>query len=162
MAFNNRPRKRKSTINEASCTTELVKSFKKKGHFLYKIPDGLDMTDRPFDCTGCVNGKAIAIECKFQRDFRAFGMRSIRESQIRCLNEFEAANGQAFICLFIRGNLEGLGYFNRVIFFTWKEFKEYTGKQNSYKKEVLLNYNYNLGSKGIYNLDKFFELLTQI
>lgn len=146
-------------INEAHCTKELINSFISKSIWAYKIPDSYDMVERPFDVVVNYKGQAVAIECKFYREFKAFGLSQIRDSQIRNLNSFTNSEGYAFIILFVRGNTakEVEGRYNRMYLFEWESFRDRCSEASYKKKELLLLKNYTHGKKKLYDLSIFFN-----
>lgn len=133
---------------ERSFLTELKKSFQGCGAFFHKITDfphfqgmatRFDLA-KPFDAFVILGGRAIAIEAKSMNDFQAFGMRHLRDCQVKGLDEVSAAHGEAYVFLNVRraGNKEkGVTRVNRLFMFQWDYFKAHCEYHGSFKKVVL-------------------------
>jgi hypothetical protein len=104
----------------------LVRSLRKKPSlvaFVYKIPDVPRtmkfIPPKPFDLDVRSQGRAFAIEAKFQKHLLAFGLRDLEPSQVAGLSDVhEATPGCAFVFLFAkvkRGD-------TRLYFWEWEEF----------------------------------------
>jgi penicillin-binding protein-related factor A (putative recombinase) len=163
-------------MREAQFNTELVNSLKYWGAWAHKIPDlpasmaaGLRFTpDKPCDVVGGY-GKFFAIESKQIKKFEAFGMRFLRDSQIKELNSIIERGNRAFIFLNIRikavkGKVKRE---NRLVIFDWKEFRELkeTIKKADVEKLPYITYQtvkkneFDKDTEIIYNLKPFLESL---
>lgn len=112
----------------------------------FKIPDqpkfrGMNTQfdiKKPYDAFLVYRGIHIAIEAKFQKDYSAFGMKDLRENQIKGLDDAEMAGGMSFIFLNIKrptDHVKQQKRCNRLLIFPWSEFK---AKGKSYFKEELI------------------------
>jgi len=162
---------------ERSFLTELKKSFQARGAFFHKITDfphfqgmatRFDMA-KPFDAFVILGGRAIAIEAKSMNDFQAFGMRHLRDCQIKGLDEVAKALGECYVFLNIRraGNKEkGIKRVNKLYMFGWDYFKHYNEHHGTFKKSQLENCDFGTvphpavkvvdGEKGLFNLGEWF------
>ena len=118
---------------EGEHTTSLIKGLHKIGAFAYKIPDPVGsykVNPRPFDVIACYQGKSIAIECKWIKQPKAFGMSSLRPVQINGLNKHQESGGLSLVVLFLK-------YRHKInmLVWDWQEFKNHNG---TYKKYELL------------------------
>jgi hypothetical protein len=132
-------------MNERKFMSNLKKSFLEAGYWSTTLIDGSDYSPRPFDNITCINGKLVAIEGKFQKDFGAFGMRHIRDSQILNLDAVRLSGGQAYIFL----NIWIPRAENRLLIWEWEYFKALTS-EGSLKKRQLLDHPFVPGKKGTF------------
>ena len=86
---------------ESKFTTMLRKTFEERGGFFYKIPDASSaqrfMIKKPFDVIACVNGRSVAIECKYLSEPKAFGISSLSEHQIDSLEKHAISGGLSLV-----------------------------------------------------------------
>lgn len=141
--------------------TQLRDSFRNFGAFFYKIPDtgGSEVRfqiKKPFDAFVVLRGTPIAIEAKFQREYKAFGIKQLKDHQIEALEEF-SRHGESYVMLNIKhqGDREkGLKRMNRLLIFYWEYFKQ----KETYKKAELLECFYVEAKGGVFDLSKWFPL----
>lgn len=137
----------------------LKKNLLQNGIWCCIIYDGHDFSDRPFDMLIRINNKilsdTVAVEGKFQKDFSAFGMSKIRESQIKNLDKYEKENGLAFIFL----NIWMPRKENRLIIWEWGEFKKIT-KNGSIKKKELTETPFIKINYESFQVDRIVEKIT--
>lgn len=118
---------------EGHHTTELIKGFLKAKAYAHKIPDpvgSFKTSPRPWDVTACVMGQAIAIECKWLKAPKAFGISALRDVQVKNLAAWEKAGGRSYVVLFTKYN-------NRIHMLVWR-FKTLAERVGSLStKEVL-------------------------
>jgi len=101
-------------MKEAVFTSELMRSLRVQGFWAYKIPDSpitqgvLEVTRftaaKPCDVVACYDGQTVLIECKQLKKWKAFGLKHIRDSQVKHLTDVIASGGKAYIFLNIRIN----------------------------------------------------------
>lgn len=143
---------------------ELKHSFAESGAFWYKIPDspifaGMQsrFTDpKPFDAIALYKGIPIAIEAKFIPDFKAFGIKSLRPSQIEGLDKWSTAGGLSYVFLNIRRPADksaGIKRINRLLIFEYDELKI---MEKNYRKKEIENYHGVDGFKKRFDLNLFF------
>lgn len=118
--------------------------------------DGSDYSPRPFDNITLIDGKLIAIEGKFQKSFKAFGMSQIRDSQKLNLDAVTHGGGAAFIFL----NIWIPRQENRLIIFDWTSFKSRTA-HSSYKMAELKALPHITGKKQRFSVPGILEKITQ-
>lgn len=141
-------------MNEHKFMSNIKASFLEHNIWATILIDGSDYSPRPFDMVVCLKGKLVAIEGKFQKNFGAFGMRHIRESQILNLNAVTQGGGTAFIFLNVwLPNKE-----NRLLIWEWENFKEITAN-GSIKKSTLINLPYIQGAKKRFPVEEICPLL---
>lgn len=122
----------------------------------YIFYDGSDFQTRPFDMAVCLNGDFIAIEGKFQKNFNAFGMRHVRESQIANLEAHAQGGGCAFIFL----NIWIPRKENRLLIWEWEEFKSMT-KHTSIKMRELMDSHYLPCHKGRFSAQDMVHIIQR-
>jgi len=88
---------------ESEFCTEIVHSLHNLGAWAYKIPDPqqtpggyIRASARPFDIVATHHSIAIAIECKFQKNWGAFG-KQFPEHQMLALEQHKDAGGLSYI-----------------------------------------------------------------
>lgn len=147
------PKKPKKKNPERGFTTELGHSFREAGAFFYKIADLPHFTGmktrfdiaKPFDAIAIFNGKAVAIEAKSLRKYQAFGIRHLRDCQVKALDEVvDEGGGIAIVCVNIR---QKTPHINRLIIFDWQTWRVRL-KAGSIKKKEMLRLPYITGWKG--------------
>jgi len=132
-------------LKESKFNAELINSLDHWGAYAFKIPDlpasmtmGLRfVAEKPCDIFGGYHGKFFAIESKQIKKFEAFGLRHIRDSQIKHLTSMVKTGNRAFIFLNIRiAAVKGkTKRENRLVIFDWADLSR---KTESYKqKEVM-------------------------
>ena len=146
-------------MRESKFITEVKNSIFEYGGWAYKLADlpasmtpGLRYSpDKPCDLIASINGKCIGIECKMLRKYEAFGLRHLRESQVRGLDGIiQRGLGRGFVFLNIRRSADkeyGIKRLNRLIIFDWEIFSCLTG---TIKKNELENYDYIQGKNGMF------------
>ena len=161
--------------NEATFLRDLKKSFKEhmQGDFIhfFKIPDmphfkgsrtKFDIK-KPYDCYCVYKGIPIAIEAKFMKDYRSFGLKDLRDNQIVGLEEMEKAGGKSFVFLNVRRQRDyvtGAIPCNRLLIFPWKDFKN---REKNYRKADLIKYPQTDYEKGRYSgVDEFLKEVLDI
>lgn len=111
-------------MRESTFTTEVIRSIRRDGGWVYKIPDaptsritGMRFTaSKPFDLVACMDGRLVAIECKQIKKWKAFGMNDMRTSQLVNLPSVIKAGGRSFVFLNVRIARKE----NRLIFLDWE------------------------------------------
>jgi hypothetical protein len=115
-------------MREAQFSTEVTRSLKAAGAWAWKIPDQpVSWTfrhtrfaaEKPCDILFCYRSKFGAIESKQMKKFEAFGLRHMRDSQIRNLDEISERGGIAYVFLNVRIARKE----NRLIALDWKVWK---------------------------------------
>ncbi len=150
--------------NEQTFTTDLKASFIKHGAFFFKIPDmphgagGMTSFDikKPFDAVALYRGRAIAIEAKFLKEYKSFGLKDLRPNQIDGLNWWEMQGGESYVMLNVRrpnNPLTGSKRCNRLMIFPWKEFKN--REKNYFKDELVKRIQWDY-CKGEYPVIEYF------
>lgn len=129
-------------MNERNFMSSVRLSFLDHNVWATILVDGSDFSTRPCDMIACLDGKLIAIEGKFQKEFKAFGMKQIRDSQILNLDAITQGGGLAFIFL----NIWIPNKENRLIIWEWTHFKKITAF-GSIKKKTLRDLPYIQGHK---------------
>jgi len=119
-------------INERQVASNLRKSFLENETWCAIIYDGMDFAERPFDMVSIFKSKLVAIELKFLKSFSAFGMRHMRESQIKNLNMVSESGALAFVFL----NIWIPHKENRLLIWEWNRFKSLTADGTIKKKEL--------------------------
>lgn len=123
---------------EAKFTTDLRVALERLSAWAYKIPDApinrfhrcsrcgqVDQRygaaiERPFDVVGCLHGRALAIEVKQLRGFKAFGTRLMQPSQVSNLSAIEQAGGVALVALFVHEPR----VYRKLLLFVWSALRE--------------------------------------
>lgn len=157
-------------MRESTFNSELLHSLKEQGAWAYKIPDHPTSwtshatrftPDKPCDIVGMYKGVGFIIEGKQIKKFEAFGINSLRPSQIMNLDEAVNKGNRAFVFLNIRIKAEKgkVKHENRCLMFDWKIWRD-RFKESSIKGKELPDIPYveGKGSKdsGIrYNLAGF-------
>lgn len=141
-------------LNERKFMSHLRLSFLDNNIPAFTLYDGSDHMTRPFDQVVCYQGRYIALEGKFQKSFKAFGMSQIRDSQVLGLNAVTQGGGIALIAL----NIWIPRQENRLIIWPWQEFKKRT-TISSYKKPELEAMPYIQGKKGRFPIDQVLKVL---
>jgi penicillin-binding protein-related factor A (putative recombinase) len=123
-------------VKESKFNSELINSLDHWGAYAYKIPDlpasmtmGLRfVAEKPCDIIGGYHGKFFGIESKQIKNFEAFGLRHLRESQIRHLTDMVKRGNRAFVFLNIRiAAVKGkTKRENRLVIFDWADFSKMT------------------------------------
>lgn len=127
------PRAGPKQKTEGEHTTALIKGIQRGGGYAYKIPDpvgSFKTNPRPFDVIACVGGKSIAIECKWAKEPKAFGLGEFSETQQKSLTSHLKAGGVSLAVLFTK-------YDGRIILLSWR-WEEFCPKGQSHKKKELL------------------------
>jgi len=149
-----------SGVRETQFNSEVIKSLRAEGAWCYKIPDSpTSWTMRqtrftpakPCDIVGCYLGEFFAIEGKQMKKFQAFGLRQLRDGQIKSLNEIEAAGGKAFVFLNVRIKRP---LTNNLYVFFWPEYK-LIWENGPLKKRDLEGLIPIKGGKGVFPLADF-------
>jgi len=159
------PRKSRKRSKEKDFLTDLKHSFEMHGAFWHKIADSPVSMIRgarfekakPFDAISVYRGIPIAIEAKFIPDYKAFGIKSLRPSQVEGLTRFVNSGGLGFVFLNIRrtaDKLRQIRRLNRLMIFQFGEVGMLEGGSNLRKTE-LEEYPYIEGSKKRYDLSEF-------
>lgn len=148
-------------MSERSFLQDLKKSFEiaSNGFIHYfKIPDmphtkgsntKFDIK-KPYDSYVIYSGIPMAIEAKFTKDYKSFGLKDLRPNQIKGLDEMQNAGGLSFVFLNIKRPscpIEKISRCNDLLIFPWPEFKSHKG---NYLKKELLEYPKTRYEKGIY------------
>lgn len=126
--------KRSGPKPEGTHTTGLIKGFLKAKAYAHKIPDpvgSFKTSARPWDVTACLQGRAIAIECKWLKAPKAFGISALREVQVKNLAAWERAGGSSYVVLFTKYN-------NRIHMLVWP-FKDLTERGGSVSTRIILS-----------------------
>ena len=164
------PKSRKKKKNrEREFLVDLRGSFEEAGAFWHKIGDApifggmkTRFTDsKPFDAMAIYKGVAIAIEAKYISDYKAFGVKTLRPSQIDGLESWSKSGGRSFIFLNIRrmaDKLSGTTRMNRMMIFEYEDLK-YIGR--NMKKVELLDIPYVEGKKGRFDISRFLEMIER-
>lgn len=132
-------------MRESKFNAELINSLDHWGAYAYKIVDlpasrtmGLRyVPEKPCDIFGGYHGKFFAIESKQAKKFEAFGIRHLRDAQIKHLTDMVKRGNRAFVFLNIRiAAVKGkVKRENRLVIFDWADLSQ---KVDSYKqKEVM-------------------------
>lgn len=160
-------------MREANFNTETTNSLKAGRAWAFKIPDSPTSwtmrrtrftPEKPCDIIFCFGGRFGAIESKQMKKFQAFGLRHLRENQIRNLDRVTATGGRAFVFLNVRvrgkrgavvkGKWTGANYENRLIIFDWKVWKPLFEILPLSGKEVQ-SLAFIRGKKGLFDLSSF-------
>jgi len=146
-------------MRESTFNTEITNSLKEQGAFAYKIADQptswtMSKTrftpDKPCDIICLYRGTGVLIECKMSKKFEAFGLRHLRPSQLKAMDEAVAKGSRAFVFLNIRFRPE-----NRLLIFEWSpEFKARITESSIKAKEIAEIY-FIKGAKKRFDLDGF-------
>ena len=136
-------------MKEAIFITEVKRSIFKYGGWAYKLADmpqsmlqGARFNpEKPCDLVASINGKFVGIECKQLRKYEAFGLRHIRETQVRGLNGIiHNGLGRSFIFLNIRQKADkerGIKRLNHLIIFDWDKWRHLWEGRTTKKHELL-------------------------
>ncbi len=98
-------------MKETQTNSEIMRSLKHQNIWCYKIADSPTSwtqaatrftPSKPCDILACHRGKFLAIEGKLIKKWKAFGLRDLRDSQIKGLTEVVKAGGRAFVFLVVR------------------------------------------------------------
>jgi penicillin-binding protein-related factor A (putative recombinase) len=132
-------------MKESKFNAELINSLDHWGAYAYKIVDlpasmtmGLRyVPEKPCDIIGGYHGKFFGIESKQIKKFEAFGVRHLRDGQIKHLTEMVKRGNRAFVFLNIRiAPVKGkTKRENRLVIFDWAEFSKRT--ESLKQKEVM-------------------------
>jgi penicillin-binding protein-related factor A (putative recombinase) len=163
-------------MRETQFNSEVMTSLKAFGAWSYKIADSPTSwtmartrftPEKPCDIVGCYASKFFAIEGKQIKSFKAFGMNSLRQSQIDSLNDIVSRGGAAFVFLNIRikaAKSVGVKQDDRLLIFEWTEFKEITAN-GSLKKKIIENWAHlkkvTWGDDRVYDLRGFLGDLSE-
>lgn len=120
-------------MNEHKFVGNIKKSLLEHNIWSTILVDGADFSPRPCDLLACVSGKLVAVEAKFQRDFKAFGIKHIRDSQVLNLDFINQGGGMGFIFLNIFIPYKE----NRLLIWEWNQFKKITANGSIKKKELM-------------------------
>ena len=152
-------------MRESVFITEVKRSIFAYGGWAYKLSDmpqsmirGARFNpEKPFDLACCINGKFVGVECKQLKKYEAFGLRHIRETQIRGLDGILDGLGRAFVFVNIRQQADkkkGTSRLNRLIIFDWDVWRN-RWKIGTSKKEEMLKMPFITGAKGYFPIDKW-------
>lgn len=139
-------------MNERQFMSNIRLSFLDNNIWSTTLVDGSDYSPRPCDNITLLDGRLLAIEGKFQKSFKAFGMGQIRDSQVLNLDAITQGGGVASIFLNIWIPREE----NRLIIWEWSDFKEKT-RNGSIKKKELLEMPYIEGRKQRFPVDQILD-----
>lgn len=154
-------------MRESIVTTEIVNSLKDGKAWAYKIPDtpvsmlrALRFSpEKPCDIIGCYRSTMFGIEVKQIKDFKAFGIKMLRKSQIESLEAIDASGGRAFVFLNIRiPASNGKKRVNRLVIFDWMHMRQMVEGRINFKKSEIESCEYISGYHGRFDLTPFFEL----
>ena len=93
---------------------------------------------KPYDALVTYRGVSIAIEAKFLKSYKAFGISDLRPNQVDGLEEHERAGGLSFVFLNIRRPRDYTSEHppcNRLIIFPWSEMRVREG--NFFKVDLI-------------------------
>jgi len=150
-------------MREKVFNTEIKNSLKALGFYAYKIPDMPTSyfgdvkqmrfnVAKPCDIFAAIYDKFVAIEGKMLREYKAFGIKYMRDIQIKNLDELEKTYDiPTFLFLNIRQTKPGQKRLNRLLIFSWSEFRS----REVWLKDDLLKRIFWEGKKGIFDLDYF-------
>lgn len=150
-------------MRESFFNTEVVKSLNDAGAWAYKISDVLGSrftADKPFDIFGCYNGIAFAIESKQIKEWKAFGSRYLRDSQVEHLQKVEDAGGRSYVFLNVRikaNKAEKIKQQNLLLIFKFSDLKSGV----VFKKDKMKMMPYIVGHKKRFDLTSFLYGLTK-
>lgn len=138
---------------EKNFLTKFKNSLLSEGIYAYKIPDSMSgerfMMKRPYDMVAAPSGKFMAIEAKYQSDFKAFGIKNLAEHQVESLNKVLSMGCQATVIL---GIFKPRVHDYLLVF----PFSKLVEKGTYYKNE-LIEYPRTSCKKGLYDLTLFIE-----
>lgn len=133
-------------MKEAKFTTEIVRSLRHYGGWVYKIPDApitkeiLKITRftaaKPSDIVSCFDSLFVAIETKQLKKWEALSIRDFRPEQIEGLTNIVAHKGRAFVFVNIRINTKGRPYENRLLIYDWAVWGERIKQKSIFAKEL--------------------------
>ena len=158
-------------MKENQFNTEVKNSLKKHGAWAYKIADQPTSwtasktrftPEKPCDIVAIHEGVGMLIEGKQFKKFEAFGLRHLRPSQVKNMDEAVDKNNRAFVFLNIR--IKAIAgrqrRDNRLIIFDWKIWRERI-KEASIKHKEVRELPYIKGSRGGYDLTEFIKDLHE-
>lgn len=118
-------------MNEKISNSIIVRSLKAQGLWAHKIADspswGAASTTRfspskPCDIITCYEGQCVLIETKLIKKWKPFGVKELRPSQLRALDEVgQASDGLALVFLHIKIPREVNGF----LVFKFKQLKRW-------------------------------------
>lgn len=149
-------------MKESVFTTEIVKSLRQSGFWVYKIPDmphfagmrtRFDLA-KPFDIIALRNNRFYAIETKMLKSYQAFGYRHMRPHQVTSLSAINSFGGNPYVFLNIRQSKPK--HINNCIIFKWGEYPQLEQEGCSIKKPELMKLPVIKGKKGLFDLKGFY------
>ena len=150
---------------ESRFLTELKYSFLESKAFFHKISDsfhggGLRFdAPKPFDAFGVYNGVPFAIEAKMIAGYKAFGKTSLRDCQIKGLQDWSDAGGKSFVFLNVKqkGDKEtGTKRLNRLIIIEWSRIAD---SPRNFRKTELELFPYIDGKKKRFDVSHFLSAI---
>ena len=151
---------------ESKFLTELKYSFLESKAFFHKISDsfhggGLRFdAPKPFDAFGVYNKIPFAIEAKMITGYKAFGKTSLRDCQIKGLQDWSDVGGKSFVFLNVRQNGDkdqGIKRINRLIIIDWQIIAD---SSRNFRKTELEGFPYVDGKKKRFDVSHFLRRLS--
>ena len=148
-------------IRESVFNTEVIHSLRAQGAWAHKLTDTPAslaramrfVPEKPCDIIAFIGGRGVGIEGKQQKKYEAFGIRHLRDAQVRELDAMvEEGKGEAFIFLNIRIASPRT---NRLVIFNWKLWREKLKSGVSLKKKEIESLPFLTGKSGIFDLSDF-------
>jgi len=160
---------KKKRQKEKTFLTELRHSFEELGCFWYKITDSPVSallgsrfeSAKPFDAILVYEGIPIAVEAKSLKDYQAFGLRHLRPSQVKGLEDFEAAGGRSLVLVNIRraaSRASGVKRLNQLMAFHWPELRD---RGESFKKGEMIERRQWTGTKKRFPVGEILALVSE-
>jgi len=159
-------------MKEAHVNTEWKNSLKAYGAWAYKIADMPHFTgmktrfdvEKPCDIVGGYKGIFFGIEGKMIKKYESFGLKNMRPSQIKNLNEMVTKGNRAFVFLNIRilpDQTRGIRRMNRLLIFDWAKWSSIWERSGTLKKKHLESAKGIDGKNGLFDLRGFLSGLER-
>lgn len=152
---------------EQKFLTKIGNWFRDAGWHWFKIPDMIpgELThfnvSKPYDAYCYKQPHFIAVEGKHLNGFRTFGIKDLRDSQVKGLTDAEKAGGRAYVmlnisCQRLLKRTREIVSMDRCFIFPWKEFRA----KGSYSPDELREYEFAINAqRGSYDLTIFINSL---
>ena len=143
-------------MNERRFMSNIKSSFLENNIWSTILVDGSDFSPRPCDMIANYHGRLWAIEGKFQKSFKAFGLSQIRDSQRLNLDAITQGGGIASIFL----NIWIPRQENRLLIWHLQDFKS-RAEKSSFKKGELMAMPYIQGSKNRFSVQEILKSVNK-